>query len=366
MKKYTSRFLLTTLCKWLSMIVIAVSITGCQTLGYYMQLGQGHMGLMLQRESIEDVINDPGTDPVLKAQLSKVSGIREFASTTLSLPDNGSYTSYVELGREAVVWNVVAAPQFSVEPKTWCFPITGCVSYRGYFDYQEARQFADELQQQGFDTYLAEAAAYSTLGWFSDPILSTFVNRSEPALAGLIFHELAHQEFFMSGDTAFNESFATAVQIEGVRLWLQQNQQPDQIERYLKRLALGRDFVNTMLDCKQRFREYYQTTAQPTIEGKQSLFSQCQTQDYQAFKGRWNGFEGYDDWVEQLNNAKLVSLGDYNQWVEAFSQLLKNQSMDFEAFYREVKELAELDRQERIDILSALAEQAASVEQNGY
>jgi len=340
--------------KLLIVSVAVVLLSGCQRVGYYMQLGQGHVDLMLRREAIDSIINDASTDQQLAIQLNKVRSIRQFASETLQLPDNDSYTTYVDINRDAVVWNVVAAPQFSVEPKTWCFPITGCVSYRGYFDKKHAEEFALQLERQGYDTYIAEAAAYSTLGWFSDPVLSTFVNRSDLGLAGLIFHELAHQQFFMSGDTAFNESFATAVQIEGVRLWLTRIDKPDAIEDYLRRLALGRDFVATMLGCRDRFSEYYQSTASPSMEGKQVIIDGCLSQEYSAFKARWDNYEGYDQWVAELNNAKLVSLGDYNLWVDAFSQLLKNQANDFERFYLEVEKLAQLEPDVRNKALKAL------------
>ena len=203
----------TTIRAALAIALIAMLSGGC----YLLQSAQGQLALMSKREPIARVIDEPSTPAALRAQLKSVTAIRNFASRELGLPDNGSYRKYADIGRPYVVWNVVAAPEFSVDPKQWCFPIVGCVGYRGYFVEKRARRFAAGLHAKGFDVVVGGVAAYSTLGHFDDPILSSMVGWNDVELASIIFHELTHQLLYVPNDASFNEALATTVAEEGVR-----------------------------------------------------------------------------------------------------------------------------------------------------
>jgi predicted aminopeptidase len=335
-------------------------LSGCESIRYYGQAIEGQLSLWWQRESIETLLSDPTIDEVLQRRLTLAQEIRTFASHELGLPDNNSYRYYTDLHRSHVVWNVFAAPEFSVEPKQWCFPVAGCVNYRGYFSQSAAEAYAGQLQQQGFDTYVGGVKAYSTLGWFDDPLLNTFLHYDDIRLAGLIFHELAHQQLYLPGDTTFNESFATAVELEGVRRWLAQRELSAEMESYLQSRQRHRDFVETMLSLRRQLTALYETesTTAQLREQKQAVLDHFVTYDYPAFKQRWEGHAGYDRWVAQgLNNAKLLTLSSYHQWLGAFQQLLAESKFDLPAFYLRVESLAALDEKERNRQLKQLAEE---------
>lgn len=343
-------------------------ITGCESLSYYSQAIAGQWALLSQRQAIESLVASEATNPTLKTNLLKITAIRDFASEALQLPANQSYRYYVDLQREHVVWNVVAAEEFSVEPRHWCFPVAGCVSYRGYFDHQQARQYASGLQQQGYDIYVGGVAAYSTLGWFADPVLNTFLQHDDIRMAGLVFHELAHQVVYVPGDTAFNESFARAVELAGVQRWLRHHSlsipvalaaDVDQsMHAYQQRQAMQEDFIVTALQLREQLHESYQqplSVAGMRVAKKQRL-QQFISEDYQAFKQRWANTTIYDEWVgSDLNNAKLASLANYHRWVPAFQRLLNQSQGDFAGFYQRVTELAELDNEQRQTVLQRLS-----------
>ncbi len=340
-------------------ILGGVLLGGCETLGYLGQAAAGQWSIWAGRREIETLLTDPATDPALQSRLSHVLAIREYASAKLGLPDNDSYRYYTPLPRTHVAWNVFAAETFSVEPLTWCFPIAGCVSYRGYFQRQDATQFAAKLHARGYDTYVAPVAAYSTLGWFDDPVLSTFVFYEEPRLAGLIFHELAHQQVYVPGDTAFNESFATTVEIEGLRRWLQHRGRAEQMQAVRREQRMQRDFANTLLRLREQLRALYAEPLPPEQmrRRKRETIAAFVREDYAAFKRRWSGSERYDSWVQSgLNNARLVTVANYNRWVAAFQTLLDQQQGDLQSFYRRVAELAENDAATRHRMLQQLAE----------
>src|SRR5687767_14758623 len=208
--------------KWLAAILCLALIAGCQSLAYYTQAIGGHLKVLAQARPVEDWLTDPATPPELKERLQTARRIREFASKTLKLPENNSYLAYADLERPYVVWNVFAAPEFSVEPRAECFPFAGCVSYRGFYSEHDARRHAEKLRAAGYDVYVGGVPAYSTLGWSDDPLLSTFIRYPDAQLARLVFHELAHQLVYAKNDTTFNESFAVAVEEEGVKRWLEQ------------------------------------------------------------------------------------------------------------------------------------------------
>jgi predicted aminopeptidase len=225
------------------LIVTALGMASGCSIGYYSQSISGHLHLMCSREDIAELLQDEHTPAELKDKLRLVLQIREFASDQLDLPNNDSYKSYVELDRDHVVWNVVAAPEFSMELEKWCFFIVGCVTYRGYFSEVKAQTFADTLRAEGNDVYVPGVDAYSTLGWFDDPMLSTLIKRSEPRLAGLIFHELAHQLLYIKNDSAFNESFAKTVELEGVRRWMAYRGTPQLTRQYTQQMQRDKQFV---------------------------------------------------------------------------------------------------------------------------
>ena len=324
-------------------------IGGCSNLGYYTQSIRGQLDLLWKREAIAEIVKRPDTPAELKDRLTRVLHLREFASQTLLLPDNGSYRSYADLQREHVVWTVYATPEFSLDLRKWCFPFAGCVSYRGHFSPEAAEEFAVPLRAQGDDVYTGGVDAYSTLGWFDDPVLSTFIRRSEPALAGLIFHELAHQQLYVKNDTTFNESFARTVELEGVRLWLQSHGTSAQLDDYARNEARRDEFVAVINHARDRLGALYAADLPTGTKRaqKQQLFESVKN-DYAELKQRWGGYAGYDAWfATQLNNAKLASVTTYADDVPAFQALLKQKNYDFAAFYATAKQIGELPEAER-------------------
>lgn len=339
-------------------VITSLILISCQTAGYYFHVSKGQLELLNQRQNIEELLADESIDPKLKQQLESTQAIRRFASEQMGLPENASYTSYADLNREYVVWNVFAAETFSVQPKQWCFPVAGCVAYRGYFSEQEAMAFADELSKQGYDTYVGGVAAYSTLGWFDDPVLNTFIGRDEPRLAGLMFHELAHQQLYINDDTTFNESFASTVEVEGVQRWLMQKSRPDVLQAYLLDKQRQDDFITTLLEYRKQLEQFYQQALpeQTRREGKKKIHQVFLSGAYQQFKQRWNDYSGYDNWVmNQLNNAKLSTIVSYNQWLPAFQQLLQDNEGDLTLFYQAVEQLGSRNESLRQETLTALS-----------
>lgn len=329
-------------------LLLAV-LAGCQTMGYYAQAVGGQMEIWRAARPIDRVIGDDATDADLRGRLERAVEIREFASRELALPDNRSYRRYADLGRPYVVWNVFAAKEFSLQPETWCFPFAGCVAYRGYFAEDSANRFAGRLERRGLDVLVAGIPAYSTLGWFSDPVLSTFVHYPETELARLIFHELAHQVVYVRDDTAFNESFAMAVELEGVRRWLDADGSAAQRAQFEVSQSRRREFLDLFARYRQELRRLY---AEPLDEetmrnSKHETFARMRD-EYSRMKEAWNGFSGYDRWFEEpLNNAKLIAVAAYAEWVPAFRTLLARHDGDLPGFYAEVRELSRLPREAR-------------------
>jgi predicted aminopeptidase len=344
----------------LALVALALALSGCATAAYYLQAVQGHTDLMRRAVPIEDAMASEGSSPTLRARLQRVLAIRDFASRELRLPDNGSYRTYAELGRPFAVWNVFAAPEFSVRPKESCFLLVGCVTYRGFYDEEKARRHADALKAQGYDVHVGGVPAYSTLGWFDDPVLSSFVNYPEPEVARVIFHELAHQVVYVRDDTTFNESFAVAVEKEGVRRWLAREGSEEQ-RRLWSTLQLRRDqFIELITRYRERLEQFYALPAGEADKraGKQALFGQM-LRDYEALKTQWGGFAGYDRFVAQgPNNALLASVATYTRLVPQFAALLEQHGGDMGAFYGEARRLAKLGGNERKALLNALAPSA--------
>jgi predicted aminopeptidase len=340
-------------------ILVLGLISGCESIAYYGQAAQGQMSLLLARESIAERLSQPSIPDAERRKLQLVLDARAFAEQTLLLEAGDSYLSYVELERSFVLWNVFAAPEFSTSPVNWCYPIAGCVSYRGYFAETAAQRAAERLTQDGFDVYSGGVDAYSTLGWFADPLTSSVLRRSEQGLVGLLFHELAHRRVYVPGDTTFNESFATFVEQEGLRRWLQVNSQSAAQEEVSQQLALAdstqAQFVVLVTGYRDRLTALYAESLQPThMRARKDAIRQELRDEYAVLREQW-GYAGYDRWFAgPLNNAQLSTVASYNELVPAFAALLKEVGGDLERFYARVMALAELPEEQRQEVLARL------------
>jgi len=339
----------------LLVVALLAAGAGCSTLGYYWQALGGQMELVRKARPIPEVIADPATTQELKVRLEHVREIRDFASRALALPDNGSYRRYADLKREFVVWNVFATAEFSMQPREWCFPVAGCVSYRGYFAQADAQAFATGLRREDGDVYVAGVPAYSTLGWLDDPVLNTFVTYPRTELARLIFHELTHQVAYAPGDSTFNESFAVAVETEGVQRWLAAHGTPGECTAFELAQQRRAGFLALVGRHREGLVQLYASGLAPASmrEAKARAFAAMRA-DYAALKQQWDGFSGYDWWFEQpLNNAQLVSVAIYTQLVPGFQQLLADDAGELPRFYARVQALAKLPEAQRRAPLAA-------------
>lgn len=344
-------------------VLVATNLLGGCSIGYYWQASMGHLELMRQRRPLTQVIEDPATGDAVREKLRVASSAVDFAHVELGLPDNGSYRLYADIGRPYVVWNVVAAPEFSLEPRTWCFPVAGCISYRGYFDEAKARRFADGLVADGDDVYVGGVAAYSTLGRFEDPVLNTMIGYADYQLVGLIFHELAHQRIYAKDDSTFNESFASFVELEGLRRWLRSNGSEQDQCRY--KLALQRRArVQALLaEHRERLESLY-SSSRDTDELRQlkaEAFANLRAA-YRRVREDWLEPPYFDHWFEgTLNNARLVSFATYDEYVPAFEVLLRRSDGRLDGFYASAEALAKLAPAEREARFGELLESAARV-----
>ncbi|MCG8317074.1 MAG: aminopeptidase [Pseudomonadales bacterium] len=342
--------------------LVSLLLSGCESVHYYYQAIEGQLSILNQRKDITEVIADPKTPKETREKLALVLDIRKYAAEKLSLPVNDSYSQYVDLKRDYVVWNVFAAPQFSVSPKTWCYPIAGCVAYKGFFSESDAKTYAATLAAEGLDVYVGGVAAYSTLGWFEDPVLNTFLFRSEAGLASLLIHELAHQKLYVQNDSAFNESFATSVEIIGLEQWLTAQQQPEHIALMATHRQRREQFVKVVLEHREKLAALYRTDLAPAekAQGKHKLREQL-LDTYQTLKISWEGYSGYDHWFEgPLNNAQLSTVATYNQWVDSFKALFAQSNYHWPTFYERSQELAEQQPAVREQTLEKLSVEAAN------
>ena len=329
--------------------IMAASLCGCANIGYYFQAVGGQMEIWKRSRPIEKLVSDESTDAKLRERLSLVLKVREFASRELALPDNQSYRKYADLQRPFAVWNVFATSEFSIAPVEWCFPFAGCVAYRGYFGQQGADKFAAGLRSQGHDVLVAGIPAYSTLGWFDDPVLNTFIFYPNAEIARLTFHELAHQVVYISGDTVFNESFATAVELEGVDRWLSKAGSQKERAVFDTTQEYRRGFVELVMKFRGRLEQLYSSplAEEEKRRMKAATFAELRA-EYLHLKNVWKGFAGYDRFFSgELNNASLVPVATYSELVPAFRRLLAKNGGDFGRFYAEVKELGKLSAAER-------------------
>ncbi|VVD72940.1 aminopeptidase [Pandoraea capi] len=333
---------------------VVIALSGCGQVGYYAQSINGHFTVLHDAQPVSELLADPAIDSRLRSRLIEAEQIRSYAVSALGEPDNGSYRSYADLKRPFVVYNVFAAPALSLKLHESCLLVVGCVEYRGYYSRESAEAYAAELHRDGWETFVAGIPAYSTLGYFDDPLLNTFIYLPRAEVARMIFHELAHQILFVRGDTAFNESFAVTVETVGVGRWLATH--PDAAMEYERYDAHRREFRKLVDSYRKRLEEVYASTLPDAgkAERKEALFARMRT-DYDALKVSWGGYQGFDRWfATDLNNAKIGSFATYNQWVPAFMALLVKEQDDLPKFYAAVKAMSKRPEAERRAALVAL------------
>ena len=342
-----------------ALVGVACLAVGCSTVGYYAQSVGGHLDLLSRAKPIDELRAAESTPAPLRERLALAARIRDFAVTDLGLPDNRSYRRYSDLGRNAAVYNVTAAPELSLKLETWCFPVVGCVGYRGYYDRAAADAEGAALRARGLEINVYGVPAYSTLGkldWLGgDPLLNTFVNWPEGELARLVFHELAHQVVYAEGDTMFNESFATAVERIGVQRWLMQHASDEAKRQYATQDARREDFRALTTRYRDRLNALYTTAASDAGKraGKAALMRELRAEYAQLKAERWNGFAGYDGWFERANNASFGVLAAYNELVPSFERLFEREGRDFKRFYAEVTRLTALPKEQRTATLNS-------------
>jgi predicted aminopeptidase len=340
----------------------ALVLSGCGHVSYYWQSVSGHVAVMNAAKPVQEWLDDPQTSAVTKTRLELAQRIRAFASKELALPDNASYRRYADLKRSAVVWNVVAAPAYSLQLKTWCFAVVGCVGYRGYYSELDAKAEAEKVKAEGFEVNVYGVPAYSTLGYLNwaggDPLLSTFITYPEGELARMIFHELAHQVLYVKDDTMFNESFATAVERLGGQLWLAKNGSDAAKNEYAAFDSKRREFRKLTLRTRERLAGVYAQHAPNFLEGinaehkaateksKQQVMQQLRD-EYAQLKQSWGGFAGYDRFIANANNASLGALAAYDELVPQFEAAFEKQGKNWPAFYQAIQSITSLPKDAR-------------------
>ena len=354
-----------------ALVLVVAAVSGCQTLGFYSQALKGQYELVAHRQPIEKLLRDARTPARLKPQLELLQKLRVFAEQELKLPVDGHYAKYVDVHRPFVVWNVEAAREFSMEPKTWWYPLVGSLEYRGYFSEARATRYGAALRHKGYDVFVEGVEAYSTLGWFKDPVLNTFIFHTEPGLAETIFHELGHQRVFARSDTDFNEAFATTVGEEGARRWLRAKSDDAGYDKYLGELRRTRQFVRLILTTRERLEVLYgdertedgklkATKQKRGVPPEQLRQEKLQILDrlqraYAELKKEWGGDTSYEAWfARQINNAQLNSVAAYYDLVPGFEHLLKVNGGDLEKFYAAAERLSKLPKKERRQRLTML------------
>ncbi|RLU01466.1 aminopeptidase [Ketobacter sp.] len=337
------------------LLALSILLSGCD-LPYYWQAAQGHWDLMQRKQPIHDLLQDDATPASTRESLTYLLEARQFAVQQLGLEDNPSYLEYVELEREYVTWNVFATPELSMQNHTWCYPVAGCVSYRGYFARQDAEQYAAQLQQAGLDTYVGGVGAYSTLGWFADPVLSSFLERGPLSLAALLFHELAHQVLYVQDDTVFNESFASAVETILLQQWAEQQGLQNRWQEYQTAVSRHQAFIQLVLANRAAREALFEAeiSAPEQRRGKQALITQLRA-EYERFKQDW-GYSGYDSWFAgDLNNAQLSTVATYHELKPGFIALFQKTDQNLGDFLDACRTLAEQDQDQRRQRLIQLA-----------
>ena len=343
-------------------LVILLLLTGCTDLGYYWHSTKGHLAIMSKRVQIDQMLEDSALDPELKRRLQLVQQIRQFSIDALTLPDSGSYTQYAQLDRSYVLQNLFVAPEFSIHGYRVVYPLAGCASYRGYYDEELLSDYIAPLKRQKFEIHVSNVPAYSTLGWFDDPVLSSFIAWPDYRLAGLLFHELTHQRIYVDDDTLFNESLAVAVQQAGTELWLKSRNEEAELARYLRWVEYRRQVVTLIEVTREQLAQLYQGGASETAkrEQKQAIFLNSR-KDHSVIANRLNVQGGFNDWFAgDLNNAKLASVSTYSALVPAFVALIKAHDYDFARFFDTVETIGELNRENRHQCLALWVEGIAT------
>jgi len=341
--------------------------SGCADVRYYMQTVSGQLDVIGRRQDIVEMLEDETLPEDMRERLNLVLAVRSFAVESMHLPESGSYTTYADLERGYAVQNLFAAPEFSTHLRAWCYPIVGCATYRGYFDEDMLHESADELRQQGYDVYIGRVAAYSTLGWFDDPILNTVMGWPEYQLVGLIFHELAHHRLYIEDDTVFNESFASAVEQAGIELWYsvhEQEEQPDQVRIYLERKNSRARVFEIIFRLREELAELYQQelTVEDMRQEKSRLIQQSR-KEYELLGDQATFSSGFNYWFAgELNNAKLGSVAAYNKYKDSFLSILASHGHDYAEFYSEVEALGKMDHAERKARLENVEDKGKRVE----
>jgi len=343
-------------------IPLLLLLCGCADLGYYWQNARGHLAVMDRRVEISDLLADDSLDQHLRERLLLVRDIRSFSVERLALPDNGSYHSYVELGRPYLIKNLFAAEEFSTRLRQWCYPLIGCASYRGYYDEERLREYLEKLTADGLEVYIGKVPAYSTLGWFDDPVLSSFIDWPDFRLAGLLFHELTHQRIYVENDTTFNESLASAVQQVGTRLWLQSRQREDELASLSAWMSYRGEVISLIEATRERLAALYGQDIDDSLkrERKAAIFSEAR-RDHDTIAVKHGITGGFHQWfADGLNNAKIGSVSAYNAEVPAFIAILQAEELNFDAFFDYIEALAALDKKARDACLGAWNESPAA------
>ncbi len=331
------------------MVIAVILLSGCSDIGYYWHSTKGHLSIMDKRVDISTLLEDPDLDIKLRSRLVLIQKIRAFSIETLALSDNGSYTSYAQLNRSYVLKNLFAAPEFSTRLLSWCYPIAGCASYRGYYDEDLLAEFVAKLKKDNSDIHIGEVPAYSTLGWFDDPVLSSFIHWPETRLAGLIFHELTHQQLYVDNDTLFNESLASAVQRTGTELWLKSRQKSDEITQFRDYNLYNQAVVQLIEQTRAELDTLYETEISPETKRKQKkTILDTAIERHATLAQSFNNKGGYTHWFSSgLNNAKLASVSAYNVHLPAFINMMDAQQGNFKRFFEYVETIAQLPKPKR-------------------
>ena len=341
------------LCLPASLLLVMMNIS-CSRFSYYGQAVRGQLEIVTRMHRIDQLIAQETVDQETEARLQMILDIREYASKELLLPDNDSYKTYAELGREYVVWNVIAAPEFSMQPQVWCFPIVGCLPYRGYFSREAALEYAKELELQGNDVYVGGVSAYSTLGWFDDPVLDTMLRHGMTWAVRIIFHELAHQKIYIRDDTELNEAFADTVATIGVRKWLQATRQKVEYEQFNAQLIREKQFHTLISEFRDRYRTLYaedRPVAQKRL-AKTALFQDLR-RAYSSLQATWGGHDEYRSWFNDgPNNARMATIITYKELEPGLSALYQATGENLQEFYRIVRSLARCEPEERRKVLN--------------
>lgn len=341
----------------------SLCLGACAGPGYYWQAARGHLELLEARQDVDVVLADPGTDSQLRQRLQLADEILRFAANRLDLPAEGSYQTLVETGGGPVAWNVVAAPEFSLTPKRWCFPVAGCVSYRAHFQLEGARRAARRLAERGLDVAVFPVQAYSTLGWFEDPLLDSMLAQSPSRLAGSLFHELAHQRFYLRGDTAFSEAYASFMERAGVRHWLTATGREAELERWQATLESQQLFSELLSDARSELAILYESGQDDFAlrAGKERIFQGLRSR-YEALGAkRLQGWDAFAGWFSgELNNAHLALASAYEGGHCSFEELLRSAGGEFQAFHRRVARVAALDGDQRTAWLEGACPAVAS------